>query len=380
LLEDRAGAFRGLRVGLIANPASVDSRLVHAADLFAARGGWRLAALFGPQHGARADRQDNMIESPDEFDARLRVPVHSLYGEHRKPTPAMLAEVDVLFCDLFDVGARAYTFAWTMLLAMEACAERGKRFVVLDRPNPVGGTAVEGHPLDPAFASFIGLHPLPMRHGMTMGELARLFNAGRGMGAELEVIPASGWRREQWWDQTGRGWVMPSPNMASLETAAVYPGTVLIEGTNLSEGRGTVRPFELVGAPFLDGARMAERLNGRNLPGVRFRPAWFRPAFDKWTGELCGGVQAHVTDRLAFRPYRTGLEILKAAMELGPEKFAWRAPPFEYEWEKMPIDILAGSDRVRRRLEGGATAGEMEREWAPELREFERRRAEFLLY
>lgn len=375
-----SAAYRGLRVGLIANPASVDRELRHAAELFEGCGDFRLAALFGPQHGARADLQDNMIESPDEYDGRLGVPVYSLYGERRKPAAEALAGLDVLFCDLFDVGARAYTFAWTMLLAMEACAEQGKRFVVLDRPNPVGGEAVEGNVLEPGFESFVGMHAIPMRHGMTMGELARLLNDARGIGAQLEVIEARGWRRDEWWEETGREWVMPSPNMASPATAAVYPGTVLVEGTNVSEGRGTVKPFELTGAPYLDGDRMAGRLNSLGLPGVRFRAAWFRPVFDKWAGELCGGVQAHVLDRRAFKPYRTGIEIVRAAMELGGEKFAWREPPFEYEREKMPFDILAGTDRIRLGLERGRRAEEMEEEWMEGLREFERVRAGYLLY
>jgi uncharacterized protein YbbC (DUF1343 family) len=380
LFDGGARAYRGLRVGLIANPASVDSRLVHAAERFAQCGEFRLTALFAPQHGAKADRQDNMIESPDDFDERLGVPVYSLYGEHRKPAPHMLENVDVVFCDLTDAGARAYTFAWTMLLAMEACAEQGRRFVVLDRPNPIGGIEVEGNVLDPAFSSFIGLHPLPMRHGLTLGELARLLNSERGVGARLDVIEMRGWRREQWWQDTGLPWVMPSPNLASPETAAVYPGTVLVEGTNLSEGRGTVRPFELIGAPYLDGARMGRILNELNLPGVRFRPAWFRPEFDKWQGELCGGVQVHVTNRATFRPYRTGIEIVRAAMDVGGGQFAWRRPPFEYEYEKPPFDILAGTDTIRRRLESGARAEEIEAAWLPELGEFERVRTGYLVY
>ncbi|MBI5083354.1 MAG: DUF1343 domain-containing protein [Acidobacteria bacterium] len=364
----------------MANPASVDAELRHASDLLAACPELRLAALFGPQHGARADRQDNMIESPDEFDPRLRIPVYSLYGEHREPTAAMLDGVDVLFCDLPDVGTRAYTFVWTMTLAMQACAEHGKRFVVLDRPNPIGGVEVEGNVLEPAFRSFVGLHAIPMRHGMTLGELATLINEEYGAGADLEVVELEGWGREGWMEESGLPWVMPSPNMPTVETAAVYPGMVLVEGTNLSEGRGTTRPFEIVGAPFLDGCEMERYLNALGLEGVKFRPAWFRPAFDKWQGELCGGVQVHVTDRSRFKPYRTGLAVLQAAMELGGNSFAWRQPPFEYEFDKLPLDILAGTDRIRLGLNKGESLEEMEAGWAARLAEFLRQRSKYLRY
>lgn len=380
LFDDGVSRFRGLRVGLIANPASVDARYVHAVDRFAACREWRFTAIFGPQHGARADRQDNMIESPDETDTRLGIPVYSLYGQHRKPVPAMLEDVDVLFCDLFDVGTRAYTFLWTTILAMQACAGNRRRFVVLDRPNPIGGCMVEGDVLDPAYRSFIGLYPIPMRHGMTMGELAAFLNTEFHMGADLETIEVSNWHRSQWFDQTELPWVMPSPNMPTLTTATVYPGTVLVEGTNLSEGRGTTRPFELIGAPFLHGDRMAEYLNGVGLPGARFRPAWFRPAFDKWCGELCGGVQIHVTDRCSFQPFRTGLAVLRAAMELAPGEFAWRQPPFEYEYGKLPIDILAGTGRIRRQLEQGIGLDAMEASWQTDLLSFQETRRKYLRY
>ncbi len=380
LFDDAVRPYRGAHAGLIANPASVDAALVHAADRFARCREIRLTALFGPQHGVRADRQDNMIESPDDFDARLGVPVYSLYGQHRQPTAAMLENVDVLFCDLFDVGARVYTFLWTAVLAMQACAESRRRFVVLDRPNPVGGCEIEGNVLDPAFRSFIGLYPIPMRHGLTMGELATFINREFSIGADLDVIEVENWRRERWLDETGLPWVMPSPNMPSLDTATVYPGTVLLEGTNLSEGRGTTRPFELVGAPFLDGDRFAARLNEADLAGVRFRPAWFRPVFDKWKDQFCGGAQVHVTHRRAFQPYRTGLAILKTAMELNPGEFAWRQPPFEYEYEKLPIDLLAGGNRIRLQLEQGESLDATEASWQEGLRGFLGLRERYLRY
>lgn len=373
-------AYRGTRVGLIANPASVDSQFVHALDRFAACPEFRLTAGFGPQHGARGDKQDNMIESEDFHDTRLGIPIHSLYGKQRKPTPEMLAGLDVLFCDLNDVGARPYTFLSTMILAMEACAEQGKRFVVLDRPNPIGGLEVEGNVLDSRFRSFIGLHPIPMRHGLTMGELAELINREFGVGADLEVIPMKNWTRDLWMEETTLPWLMPSPNMPTLETATVYPGMVLVEGTNLSEGRGTTRPFELIGAPFVEPHRFASYLNALGLPGVYFRPVWFRPTFDKWQNQLCGGVQVHVKDRSIFRPVRTGVAILKAALELWPRDLTWRLPPFEYECEKLPIDILAGTDELRRKLQEGAEIRMIEASWQPALEAFCELRARYLRY
>ncbi len=373
-------AYRGARVGLIANPASIDCRFQHAADRFAACTDFRLTALFGPQHGAKADKQDNMIETEDAVDDHLRIPVYSLYGRHRKPTNEMLKNVDILFCDLFDIGARAYTFLWTMALALEACAENRRKFVVLDRPNPIGGIQVEGNVLDPRFGSFIGLYPIPMRHGMTLGELATFLNFEFAIGADLDVIEVEGWGRECWLDQTGLPWIMPSPNMATLATATVYPGTVLIEGSNLSEGRGTTHPFELVGAPYVDPYPFAGYLNALHLPGVWFRPAWFRPVFDKWQQRLCGGVQLHVTDRETFHPYQAGLAILRAAIELHPKEFSWRKPPFEYEDEKLPIDILAGTDNIRRALEAGTDLAGIERCWQPGLQAFRDARARYLRY
>ena len=380
LFRDAIAPYRGMRAGLIANPASVDRGFVHAVERFASSRDIRLAAIFGPQHGFKSDQQDNMIESPDELDPRLGIPVYSLYSERRKPTKEMIEDLDVVFCDLCDVGARAYTFIWTMTLAMEACAESGKRFVVLDRPNPIGGVAVEGNVLDPGCKSFIGLYPAPMRHGLTAGEMATLLNTEHGIGAKLDVIEVRGWTRGRWLDQTGLPWVMPSPNMATLDTATVYPGTVLVEGTNLSEGRGTTHPFEIAGAPFVDAHRFAGRLNAAKLPAVRFRATWFKPVFEKWQGQLCGGVQIHVLDRESFRPYRTGLTVLAAAHELYPKRFAWRQPPFEYESKKMPVDILSGSSVVREAIESRADLAGVERAWQPGLERFIQTRRKYLRY
>lgn len=380
LLRAMPDSYRGARVGIICNPASVNLQYSHALDLLAACPHVRLTTGFGPQHGARQDKQDNMIESEDFRDPRLGIPIYSLYGTYRKPIPEMLADLDVLFCDLVDVGARIYTFMYTMALAMEACAEAGKRFVVLDRPNPIGGRDCEGNILDPGFRSFVGLYPIPMRHGMTLGELALLFNKEFGIGVELDVIQMKGWRREQWLDQTGLPWVMPSPNMPTLDTAAVYPGMVLIEGTMLSEGRGTTRPFEYVGAPYIDPCEFAAYLNELKLPGVHFRPVFFRPTFQKWQDQLCGGVQIHVLDRRAFQPFLAGLAVLKASLELYPGQFQWRQPPYEYEYEKMPIDILLGTDWIRKQLEAGRSLTEIQASWQEDLMRFNRTREGYLLY
>lgn len=346
--------LRDARLGLIVHPASVNSRLEFAADAIL-QAGFDLRALFGPQHGARGEKQDNMIESDHYRDPVSGLPVHSLYGDVRKPAPAMLDGLDALLFDLQDVGVRVYTFVWTMALAMEACAEAGVRFVVLDRPNPIGGSRREGPVLREGYESFVGLHPVPLRHGLTCGELARWLQRERGIGCDLEVIPCNGWKRSMLWRDTGLPWVMPSPNLPTPDSCVVYPGMVLLEGTNLSEGRGTTKPFELFGAPWLDPMALAARLASARLPGVRFRPCHFEPTFQKHAGTLCGGAQLHVTDPHAFEPVRTAVEILVAAHELAPHDFVWRQPPYEYEENLPPIDILWGSSALREGIEDGAT-------------------------
>ncbi len=370
----------GLRVGLVCNPASVDANLDHAADLLLRAPGVTLGALFGPQHGFRADLQDNMIESPHATDARRRVPVYSLYSETREPTAAMLRGLDVLVIDLQDVGARIYTFVYTMANCLRAAARHGLPAIVCDRPNPVGGDALEGPMLEPGYESFVGQFPIPMRHGMTIGELAALFNDHFGIGADLTVVRMEGWARSQYFDQTGLPWVMPSPNMPTLETAIVYPGAVLVEGTQVSEGRGTTRPFELLGAPWVDAERVSADLNGLGLGGVRFRPAVFEPTFHKFARESCGGCQIHVTDRRAFRPVLAAVAVLAAFRRAGPDRFAWRQPPYEYEHEKMPIDILAGSPALREQIESGVPAREIAASWDGPVSAFESIRRPRLMY
>ncbi len=377
LASDR---LRGCRVGLLCNAASVDGSLLHAADRLAASPEVTLAALFTPQHGWRADVQDNMIETPHSVHPTRQVPVYSLYSDTREPTRQMLAGLDCLVVDLQDVGTRVYTFASTMANCLRACRAYGLKVIVCDRPNPIGGESVEGPVLRTEYASFVGQFPIPMRHGMTMGELARLFNEEFRLGADLEVIPMAGWRRSMYFDETGLPWVMPSPNMPTLETALVYPGTVLFEGTNVSEGRGTTRPFELIGAPWIDGEALARELNGIGLPGVRFRPVGFRPTFHKHAGQVCGGCQIHVTDRRTFRPVLTAIALLEACVRQDPTRFAWRPPPYEYEKEKLPIDIIAGTDELRLGIERGTPAVALAESWESAVRAFLRTRERFLLY
>jgi uncharacterized protein YbbC (DUF1343 family) len=375
----RRSRWRGLRLGLIANPTAVTASLEHAAVLMREAKDLRLVSLFGPEHGVWADAQD-LVEVGDTRDPRTGLPVHSLYGATRVPTADMLQGIDALVFDVQDVGSRYYTFIYTMLHALEACTHERKRLIVLDRPNPLGGVALDGNVLDPAFASFVGLHPLPVRHGMTVGELALLFREERELRAEIEIVPLRGWRREMAFEETGLPWVMPSPNMPTLDTAWVYPGGCLIEGTNLSEGRGTTRPFELVGAPWLDPWRLAGDLEKERMPGVSARPVFFTPTFQKHAGELCGGVQVHVTDRDRFSAFLYYLLIIQHARRQSPKHFAWRQPPYEYERVKLPIDILCGTDHVRQAIEADRSPREMAAEWSRERQAFRKRRARYLLY
>lgn len=342
---------------------------------------FKLSALYGPQHGIRGETQDNMVEWEGFHDQATGIPVFSLYGETRKPKQIMLNNQDVIVVDLQDVGARYYTFIWTVALVMEACQEAKKTVVVLDRPNPISGSIIEGPVLDPEYASFVGLHRLPARHGMTIGEIAWYLQDQFYPHVMLYVIKMKHWKRKMWFDETGLPWVYPSPNMPLLDTAMVYPGMCLLEGTNLSEGRGTTRPFEIFGAPFIDPHKLTKRLDGFRLPGVFFRPMYFLPTFQKHSGKLCGGAQIHVQDRKKFKPWKTAIALLKAVHELYPDDFAWKNPPYEYEERLLPIDILSGTDRVRREIEGGAGLEKMEKWWNTELRDFNKNvRKKYLLY
>ncbi len=386
----RKKVLAGRRVGILCHPASVASDLVHVVDRFLQLG-IRPTRLFGPEHGVRGDAQD-MIGVPAAPDSRTGIPVSSLYGStfaSLTPTAAELADIDVLVVDLQDVGSRYYTYVWTMGLAMQAAAAAGISVVVLDRPNPIGGVAIEGGPVGARYGSFVGLGSVPVRHGLTLAEMARLIAVGLPWGpppfrerldVDLSVISLQGWRREMAFEETGQPWVLPSPNMPTVDTAFVYPGLCLLEGTNLSEGRGSTRPFEIVGAPFLDGYRLAEDLGRDALPGVVFRPLTFRPTFHKFAGTPCGGIQLHVTDRRTFLPLRTGIAILVAARAQAPGEFRWRSEPYEFVADRLAIDLLAGTEAVRAGVDAGASARDIVAPFAGFEQEFRDIRAAVLLY
>jgi len=372
--------IKGLNVGLVVNAASLDSELRSTVDVFRGDDAINLVALFGPQHGIRGETQDNMVEWEGFRDHETGLPAYSLYGKTRSPLPDMLQKVDCLVIDLPDVGARYYTFAWTMALCLQACQENQISCVVLDRPNPITGIMVEGSVLDPSFSSFVGLYPLPIRHGMTMGELASYFNREFGINCDLTVVPMEGWKRQMWYENTCLPWVMPSPNMPTIDTAIVYPGMALLEGTGISEGRGTTRPFEIFGNPGVDSSALVKALEKEHLSGVTFRPLHFMPTFQKHQGRLCGGAQIHVTDRNAFLPVLTGVAVIRALYHLYPETFRWKEPPYEYEAEKLPIDILAGSDTLRLQIERGCSLEEISLSWKGQIEDFLARRKPYLLY
>lgn len=381
LLKDPPGWIgRGARVGLLIHPASVDSEIRLVVERFVASFPGTLVALFGPQHGFWGEKQDNMVFSEHEPETRWGVPAYSLYGEHLAPTPEMLKGLDVLIVDLQDVGCRVYTYAATLLGCLRACPDQRVKIVVTDRPNPLGGEAVEGNLLRPDMISFVGPHPMPMRHGLTLGELARLMVEELELEVELEIIPMEGWKREMLFQETGLPWVLPSPNLPTLESCLVYPGQVLLEGTNLSEGRGTTRPFEIFGAPFIDPFHLRDRLERLGLPGVRFRPLYFEPTHQKWQGKRCGGLQLHVLDPRAFRPYMTTLWILSEILAEWGELLRWREPPYEFETQRLPLDLLMGDPGIRTGLENGLTPPELEADWMPALMEWLERREAYLVY
>ncbi len=349
------------RIGVLVNQASVDGGFRYAHELLAERFPGRIAALFGPQHGLWSEQQDNMIETGHAIEPKLRVPIHSLYSERRKPSAAMLEGLDVVVMDLQDVGTRVYTYIWTLWLLLEAAAESGVAVVVLDRPNPIGGLVVEGPVLSAGFESFVGLRAIPMRHGLTIGELARHFVRTAGLDVHLDVVPMEGWSRDMLWSDLGRAWVPTSPNLPRFEGVVVYPGQVLLEGTNLSEGRGSTTPFELCGAPWLEAEAWAETAHALGAdPRITLRPLRFEPTFHKFHGESCGALFLHPTDLAEARSYRTTLALLAAAHRLAPDAFGWRDPPYEYEADKMPIDILTGDSRAREAIDGGASSADLD--------------------
>jgi len=380
LLKERLDTVAGHRVGLVCNQASITPDFRHVADIFAESAAFKLTTLFGPQHGIRGDVQDNMIETDHSTDPRTGLPVYSLYSDTREPTEAMLEKVDVIVFDMQDVGCRIYTFNYTMANCMIAAARYGKRVIVCDRPNPINGVAVEGNVTESAFTSFVGQYEIPTRHGMTTGELARLFNERFGIGCDLEVVTMDGWQREMWFEQTGLPWVLPSPNIPTVDTCVVFPATVHLEGTELSEGRGTTRVFELNGAPFIDPYKWAAALREYNFDGVAFRECYFQPTFQKWARQTCGGVQLHITDRNAFTPVIVGMAMVKTGHDLYPDQFQWKQDDYEYEFGKNPFDVVSGTNKIRKAIESGKHLSEIEAGWQVPLKEFRNSRKKFLLY
>ncbi len=375
----RPSRIAGSRVGLIANPTAVTPDLTHAALHLKGLKGTKLVALFGPEHGVFANAQD-LEEVGDLKDSKTGLRVFSLYGETRVPTAKMLQGIDTLIFDVQDVGSRYYTFIYTMLHAMQACAATGVRLIVLDRPNPIGGMCVQGNILDPGYLSFVGMHPLAVRHGMTVGELALMFAAELELSLDLEVVAMKGYRRAMDFEDTGLPWVLPSPNMPTVDTAYIYPGGCLIEGTNLSEGRGTTRPFHLVGAPWLDPWKLASDLGKADLGGLAFRPCYFTPTFQKHAGAVCGGVEIHITDRRKIDAFYTYLVLIEKARAQDKKKFAWRDPPYEYEFIKPPIDILCGTSEIREAIEAGRPVRRFKDRFESDARAFEVVRKPYLMY
>ncbi len=380
LLENPPKYFGNQRIGLICNQATVNHQFQHAADLFFSHPDINLTTLFGPQHGIRGDVQDNMIETGHSVDSITELPIYSLYSETREPTESMLSSIDALVFDLQDVGCRVYTFIYTMAKAMKACAKYGKKFFVLDRPNPINGVDVEGNILEIGHESFVGMYPIPMRHGMTIGELAQMFNKDFELRCDLEIITMDGWEREDYADETDTPWVMPSPNMPTVDTAVVFPGTVYFEGTQVSEGRGTTRPFEIIGANYINANDYAEALSSLNLEGVIFRPIGFKPTFQKDAGNICGGAFVHVTDRKVFKPVITGIAMAKIAFDLYPNEFKWKIPPYEYIFDRNPFDVVHGSTKLREAFEQGKTIQEISNAWTKGERDFLVQRKQYLLY
>jgi uncharacterized protein YbbC (DUF1343 family) len=380
LIGGPTGPLAGKRLGLLCNPASVSSRLRHASRLIQQRFPGQLKALFSPQHGFFAEKQDNMVESDHMRAPHSNLPVYSLYGKTRIPTPEMLDNIDILVVDIQDVGTRVYTFIYTLSYCMETAAKCGKQILVLDRPNPIGGVLIEGNCIQSNCTSFVGRFPIPMRHGMTIGELAHLFNQAFGIGCNLDVVRMQGWRREMRFEDTGLPWVAPSPNMPTPATALVYPGQVIWEGTNISEGRGTTQPFEIFGAPFIDPGKIQAAVNPVERDGFVLRELAFEPISNKWQGQLCQGFQIHVTDPDRYRPYETSLRILQAILRVHSGFFNWKSPPYEYEQHRLPIDLIIGNEEIRKRIQRLDDMDDIVNSWLTDLAEFDALRQKYLLY
>ena len=372
--------FKGKQLAMLCNQASTDRSLCHSRDIIDRVFPGRLSCLFSPQHGFYSEKQDNMIESGHMHDPATGISVYSLYGDKRKPDPHMFDGIDILLVDLIDVGTRVYTFIWTVVYCLQTAAATNTRVVILDRPNPIGGHLVEGNLLQREMRSFVGLYEIPMRHGLTLGELALLCNREMHIDAELEVVKVRGWSRNMFMNDSLFPWVFPSPNMPSPATAMVYPGQVIWEGTNVSEGRGTTMPFLLFGAPYLHHEQVVDSIRTIPLPGCILRPLVFEPTSGKWNGKACKGFQIHVTNQEAFRPYRTSLVLLQALLTLYPEQFAYTSPPYEYEYEKLPMDLIIGDPDVRYALEEGVDILELERSWQEDIDGFKELSRSVFLY
>ncbi len=377
LIRERFRRLRGRRIALCTSYAVCDSRSIPTIEIFKRQSPGRLKAVFAPEHGLYASSQDQ-IPNADSIDGAI--PVYSQYGPRLAPSRQMLSGIDTVVIDLFDIGCRYYTFLWSAILLIKEAADSGVPIMILDRPNPLSGTMVQGPVLDPAYSSFVGLYPIPIRHGMTIGELSLMINHEFGINARLDVVKTTGWNRIRYFHETSLPWTIPSPNMPSETTAYVYPGMCLLEGTNISEGRGTTRPFELFGAPWIDPAKLVKSLCRFNLCGVNFRPVYFQPTFHKFRGRRCGGAQLLVVDPMKLNPIRLGLAVITALRRLYPAEFKWRPPPYEHERVKMPFDILIGNNWVRRDIERGATLPFIERQWQTGLRAFLKSRRRYLLY
>lgn len=379
-LDEEINLLKNKRIGLICNQASVNHQYQHCADLFFENPDIDLVSLFGPQHGIRGDVQDNMIETLHTLDKKTGLPIFSLYSETREPTAEMLSRIDTIVFDLQDVGCRVYTFIYTMANAMRACANSGKEFIVLDRPNPIGGEIIEGNTLEKGNESFVGQFQIPMRHGLTVGELAQLFNEEFHINCDLKVVTMDDWKRNLYSDETDAPWVMPSPNMPTVETAVVFPATVYFEGTQVSEGRGTTKPFEIIGAPYIVAKDYQEALAKLELPGVIFREINFLPTFQKYKDEVCGGVFLHITDRKQFKPVITGIALIKTLYELYREEFKWKNPPYEYVYDRNPFDVIAGTTTTREQIENGLNLEKIELSWSDGVELFRETRKKYLLY
>lgn len=373
--------FRKARIGLLCNQASVNINLRHASELFLQKKlKLNLGCFIGPQHGIRGEKQDNMVESEDFIDPKSQLPVYSLYGASRKPTPKILEDLDTFVIDFQDIGCRIYTFMYTMLYCLQAAKAHNKKVVVLDRPNPIGGEQVEGNLLKLEFSSFVGLFPMTTRHGMTMGELALMFNEELSIHCDLEVIRMKGWKRNLYPEAWGRPWVPPSPNIPVADSAQTFSGTVHFEGTNVSEGRGTTMPFLHLGAPYIEADTLADKMNSLKLPGVFFRAIYFQPTFHKGKDQVCGGVHIHVLDRKKFNSFEAGIHLLSTVAQLYPENFAWKQPPYEYEYDKMPIDSIAGTDELRKLIESKSSIKKFLEQSKKDVLAFKKIRSRYLIY